>query len=476
MEKLIIIAVILGFIISCDDILNIEPQSSVTTANMWQSESDTEGAMNGMYRQFRGSMNMMFRWGDLRTGFYGRGLSMRDTDIFENNLNATSSGTNWEDLYTTINDANLILKYVPGIEFSNQEDKDNILANAYFIRAICYYYIARVWGDAPLLLEGFESAEQEGLEPERFDVSEIFVQVGRDIESALDLIPNGASSRLYASRSAVKMLQTDYSLWMAKTQGAGTESLETAQAAVDDVLASNYRLLDSYEEVFRNDENDEIIFSIRFEREEGPSNYFGQPFLLPNFAIPHDSLANNPLQYGSHSQWYKMTEEHQDFLYEDSDDSRAYINYAVHVIDGEKYDWINKYLGEFSEGTRYHNSDTKFYRLAEAYLFKAEVENALGNQSVALDYVNDIAERAYGQENYYSGTYSQEELDEIILDERIKELATEGKSWFDLIRFDKAFERVWSLNGREGEENILLWPVHQNSINTNPNIEQTPGY
>src|SRR5690625_1019126 len=402
MKKVIFIsAAIFCFIVSCDDILNIEPTSSVTTSNMWQSESDAEGAMNGMYRQFRGSMNMMFRWGDLRTGFYGRGLSMRDTEIFENNLNATTPGANWKDLYTSINDANLILKYVPDIEFSNQEEKDNILANAYFIRAICYYYIARLWGDAPLLLDGFESPEQEGIEPERTDASEIFSQAGSDIESALDLISNGATSRLYASRPAINMLQADYSLWMAKKQDGGTESLETARAAIDDVLASNYRLLDSYEDVFRNDENDEIIFSIQFERDEGPSNYFGSPFLLPNFAIPHDSLANNPLQYGSHSQWYKMTEKQQDFLYVDADDSRAYINYAIHTFDDVQYDWINKYLGEFSDGTRYHNSDTRFYRLAEAYLFKAEVENALGNQLVAMDYVNSIAERAYGQENYY---------------------------------------------------------------------------
>src|SRR5690625_8011427 len=113
MKKVIFIsAAIFCFIVSCDDILNIEPTSSVTTSNMWQSESDAEGAMNGMYRQFRGSMNMMFRWGDLRTGFYGRGLSMRDTDSFENNLNSTTSCANLKDLYSSIYYAYLIIKFL----------------------------------------------------------------------------------------------------------------------------------------------------------------------------------------------------------------------------------------------------------------------------------------------------------------------------------------------------------------------------
>ena len=66
--------------------------------------------------------------------------------------------------------------------------------------------------------------------------------------------------------------------------------------------------------------------------------------------------------------------------------------------------------------------------------------------------------------------------DEIILNERLKEFATEGKAWFDLIRFGKVFERVETLKGRENEQNILLWPVNDASINTNKNITQTPGY
>lgn len=109
-------------------------------------------------------------------------------------------------------------------------------------------------------------------------------------------------------------------------------------------------------------------------------------------------------------------------------------------------------------------------------MFKAEIEIAHNNNSEALKYINQVAKRAYGKDNYYAGSYTRQEIENILLDERLKELASEGKSWFDLIRLGQVFNRVKSLHGRENELNILLWPVNNASINTNPAITQTPGY
>lgn len=444
---------------------------------MWQEEGDATGAMNGMYNQLRGAINSsVFFWGDLRTGFYTQGLCCAQFDIIQNTLTPSSSHTNWDGLYTTINDANLILKHVPNIEFSDESEKNDILANAHLIRALSYFYIARIWGDAPVLVDGFESAEQEGLEPTRDPVTEVFSQINDDIESALSLISESASSPYFASSEAINILKADFNLWRAKTQG-GDEFLEMAQVAVNSVLQSNHELMEDYETVFREDINNEIIFSLNILRDEGPENDFGDRLLINEPQLPDPSLKNNPIPAGTSAQHYIATEEHEEFLYENVNDTRSLVNYGVHHFQDEKLVWVNKYLGELSsEGDRFHTSDIKIYRFAEAILFKAEIENELGNQSEAINELNKIAKRAYNQDNYYSGSYSKEELDEIILDERLKEFFTEGKSWFDLIRFDKAFERVVWLEGRENEQNILLWPISQTTINLNPNIEQTPGY
>jgi hypothetical protein len=475
MKKVISFIVLCLIIISCDNILNIEPKSIVTNANMWQDESDAQGAMNGMYRQFRQAMNQTFLWGDARTGLYTRGRSIRNPELFENRVNPGSNGTNWNNLYTTINDANLILKYVPEIPFSNESQKNNILANAHFVRAVCYYNIGRIWGDAPLLLDGFESATQEGLYPTRTPVAEIFDQVNTDIETALNLIPANANNIIYASESAINMLKADFHLWLAKARNGGTENLNSALSAVNKVLQGNYSLLNNYETVFRNDNNNEVIYSIRFERDQGPGNYYSGNFLLPVQLVPVN-LRYNPIPHGGAAQWYSMSVEAENFLHENPNDSRSMINFAVYQFDNESYRYVNKYVGEFTDGTFYATSDLKLYRFAEAIMFKAEIENALGNQATALNYLNLIAERAYGQADFYSGTFSREDLDEIILDERMKEFSSEGKVWFDLIRFDRAFERVWSLQGKENEAGVLLWPLNFDSINRNPNLVQNPGY
>ena len=475
MKRLIPILAMFLMFASCDDLLNVEPKSIVTTANMWQDQGDAQGAMNGMYRQFRQTMNQTFFWGEARTGLYTHGVSLGDTELFQNRVNPGSEGADWTHPYRTINDANLILKYVPKIDFTSDVQKNNIMANAYFVRAYCYYMIVRLWGDAPLLLDGFESAKQEGLFPSRAPATRIYEQIEGDLYRALDLVPANASDRFFATPSGIRMLMADYHLWMAKTRNGGQDHLIAARNAVDAVLQDSYQLVGDYEQVFRNDANPEIIFSIMFERDSGPGNFMAPLFLLPIQNVP-PHLRYNPIPFGGNTQRYAMTEEAEAFLYEKEYDSRAMVNFAVYEFDNIVYRFVAKYLGEFTDGTFFSTSDLKLYRLGEALMFKAEIENELGNQTVALGYINQIAERAYGQADYYTGAFSKEELDEIILEERMKEFPCEGKTWFDLIRFDKSFEKIWSLQGRENEEGVLLWPLSFESLNRNRNLTQNPGY
>lgn len=139
---------------SCHDDLDVVQKSEITSNSMWTSESDANAAMYGMYNKFRSAFaNGYMYWGEYRNGMWGEGLasqSERD-NTYLNKLSSSHSYSNWADLYTTINDCNLILKYTPKITFVNEANKNKVLANAYFVRAFCYYWIARIWGDAPLL-------------------------------------------------------------------------------------------------------------------------------------------------------------------------------------------------------------------------------------------------------------------------------------------------------------------------------------
>lgn len=468
------------FATSCDSWLDLNPKSSITVNSMWKNSSDAKAALNGAFNRFRTAFQTNYIiWGDYRTGFYGNGVDNGSVDrgnIWNNLLITSTVGTDWAGLYTAINDCNLILKHTPAIAFEKEGERDYVMGSAYFLRAFCYYYIGRIWGDAPVLITGFESDSQEGLFPTRNPVGDVFNQVEKDLEEAYDLLsPNGGKAPFEITKETVSMLQTDFYLWQAKVNGQGTAAVDKADKALSNVLNSSFKLSDNYESVFRDEENKEIIFSIAFVEAENTSSFAGD-FLLNLNNVPKE-FQNNPIQIGSHAQWVSLTPEHKAFIRENEEDTRAAVNISDFTTPDEKYfSWINKYLGTWKEGTRVFDSDLRIYRFAEALLFKAEIEIERNNYPGALTYLNRIAERAYGKENFYSGSYSKDQIEKILLDERLKELSSEGKSWFDLIRMGKVFDRVGSLKGRENEQNILLWPVNKNSINTNPAITQTPGY
>lgn len=462
---------------SCEDMLNLTPKSSITQNSMWKDAGDAKAALNGAFNRFRAAFQENYIvWGDYRCGFYGDGIAAGSADrgtIWRNQITPSDMGTNWDGLYKAINDCNLIIKHVPSISFDDTEKKQ-ILASAYFLRAYMYYNIGRIWGDAPLLLDGFESDDQEGLYPSRNPVENIFSHVEQDLNTALTMVGQNVSAPWDVTKEAIAMLQTDFYLWEAKVNGK-TDAINKADEAIKKVIGT-MELSEKYEDVFRNDDDPERIFSIAFVEAEN-STSFTNDFLINVTNVAESEFINNPIQVGSSAQWVTLTDEHTAFIKGTISDSRSDVNISEFTTpQNRSYRWINKYLGTWKEGTRIFDSDLPIYRYAEALLFKAEIEVMRQNYQEALIYINKIAKRAYGIDNFYSEAYSQTEIETILLDERLKEFATEGKAWFDLIRFGQVFSRVESLQGRENEKNILLWPVNNESINTNPNIKQTPGY
>jgi len=464
---------------SCSEKLEVDLESAITANSMWQDESDAKAAIFGAYTRMREAFSTSYiYWGEYRTGLWGTGLATNAgySNTYSNQLNSSHGQANWKNLYTTINDCNLILKYVPEITFTNEQEKNDVLGQAYFIRSFCYYWIARVWGDAPVVLSGFESISQEDLYPSRQPAAEVFAQVEKDLDQALALISEEASQPQTATKSAVYLLQADYYLWMNKVNKAGEQALTKAKTAIDQVVASNkHSLLPEFASVFANELNPEIIFCWRMVTDEATGGY-PSDYLVPLQYISA-SLVENPIKVGSHQQWVFLTQQYKDLLSAESNDQRTKVSFESFFDQGKNdtFQWVNKFAGTWENGTRIFDADLVVYRYADALLLGAEIENALGNSTQALTYLNSIAKRAYGVENKYIAL-TKETLDQAILLERKREFVAEGKLWWDFIRMGVVFDEVESLKDQKDKPNILLWPVHDSSINTNPNIKQTEGY
>ena len=115
-------------------------------------------------------------------------------------------------------------------------------------------------------------------------------------------------------------------------------------------------------------------------------------------------------------------------------------------------------------------------RLAEQYLIRAEARAQLGNLDDAISDINVIRTRA-GQEpiELTSFGFSKEEILELVMEERKKELFAEwGHRWFDLKRTGKADEVLskkifWELTD-------VIYPIPEQERMKNPNLTQNSGY
>lgn len=477
--RIILVSTLFMLLSACNGDLDVINNSAVSSSSMWQEEGDATAAMYGLYNKFRSSFSEGYMyWGEYRTGLWGDGLTGQTSrdQVYQNQIPTNHTFADWTNLYTTINNANLMLKHAQNIQFKTEESKNEILANAYFVRAFCYYWIGRIWGDAPLLLDGFESDNQEGLFPTRNPADAIFKQVGEDADKALTLIPQNIHKNI-ASKASISMLKADYDLWMYKVRKGGDSYLRDAADKVNYVLSnSSYALESNYADVFNDNSGKEIIFEWSYIQDEFTSGSTND-FLVPSQYVSSEYI-NSPVQTGSHQQWCFYTQEYKTFLTSIPTDQRIKESFET-FYDSSKnqtFQWINKFKGHWVNNTRVFDSDVIVYRYADAILMDAEIKLSENNITGAVEALNKIAKRAYGQDNYYATTISATEVKDAIITERKKEFCAEGKLWWDFIRLGVAFSENSYMRGRENEKNVLLWPISQNSINKNPTLKQTIGY
>ena len=127
---------------------------------------------------------------------------------------------------------------------------------------------------------------------------------------------------------------------------------------------------------------------------------------------------------------------------------------------------VIKYPIDYNNGDNVDN-DLVFYRLADVMLMKAEALLRNGNEGDARTIVNQIRTKRGVPA---LGTLTLDNL----LDERGFELYWEGHRRQDLIRFGK-FLDAYTEKPVSGQER-LLFPIPNQALAVNPNLEQNPGY
>ena len=486
-NKLITIAIIMLCLLNgCHSDLDIVQNNALSAGNMWLDESDATMATNGLYIYMRNSLKTVgdayLCWGESRNGLWGAGThstlsSSDETEVHTNSMSSTNVFANWENFYKTINQANLIIKYVPQMDIPEHTAK-YCLGNAHFARAWSYFWIARIWGDAPMPTEGYESADDDFMLP-RAPKNEILPNiVEKDILAAESYITE-ANNKYVATPAAVQMLKADYALWMYRVLKSGDSYLNMASQAIAALgLNSNVQLESDYADIFSSDNKVgcEVIFAIRQaqgEATDGVAYYLGWNSVY--IAIPS---RNNPVPITGGQQWWWYTDRYKEILSAVSSDTRTKLTFCSDDLGplGETVEWTEKSMGRMNGNTRVYDSDYILYRYGEAFLLDAEIKYYQQNYSGALSALSAITNRAYGQSDFYSDE-NPDAVKQAIIDENLKELVAEGRTWWMLIRMDA----IWNYNSyitdkRANNPNILLWPITQTSMNSNRQLKQTEGW
>ncbi|MDN3688766.1 RagB/SusD family nutrient uptake outer membrane protein [Cyclobacterium jeungdonense] len=486
-KKYILSSLILLIGWGCTETLEVDPTSVITTNSFWRSENDAEGALMGMYVELRSLSQGLHQLGEHRSeilspGLFGEGVFI----LHRNQMNADTPGhPDWSGFYRVINTANLILKYGPEITFSSQAKKDEMLAQAHAMRAYLYFVMTRTWGDLIIREEPTEGFGADVTQRERSPQSQVFQLIKSDLEAALQLFPDQEFSigRSVWSKPATNALKGEVYLWTAKRMNGGNEDLQTALEALNEVDQADVALLDDFQDVFAFDNkgNEEIIMSIRHQDLE-PGNYLWFMWII-GAGVPSniDQETREKIFPIGGGQGLMVTSDLVRNQFEEEDSRRDASFFEIYTINEEGgRDYLTniqqKFPGTIIGGNRVFLSDPILYRYADVLLMKAEAKNALGMDPSPE--INQIRQRAYGDQ--FAGRefedMGREANDEAILKERLLELVHEGKRWWDLVRFGKAFELVPALQDRVGEDHLLLFPISNSVLSQEPLVEQNPGY
>ncbi len=485
---------------SCNKTLEIEPISSVSSASFFKTESDVSAFTTGLYIRLRNETSFTsFVLGELRGETVTSGLAgASGYDRYYNNTldaNILLPQITWLNYYTIVNSANLMLKYIPTITFTSEAVKNDYLAQAYTMRAYVYFLMTRTWGALPLRTEPFESYDYEAVQIPRTPQADIFALIKSDLKNALDLFPANTfkGRRNTWSKPAANALKADVYLWTAKRLNGGNADLQTALDACTAVQTADVSLIASFANVFdygsfvgrgSNKGNKEVLMAVNYVATESIDNYFFNGYLstTTSFAANVDPAARAALgaTLGGNNIWSPSPLVRNQFTTDDSRRNATFIEvnninpttgaktlYAAVIVKGD---------GIVENNVRYFADDIILYRYADVLLMKAEAKNALG-QDPATE-INLVRQRAYGTAYpahiFVSG--SKETNDDAILKERLFELAYEGKRWFDLVRFGKAFDLVPSLQAKKGQDDLLLHPINAITLSLEPKVKQNPGY
>lgn len=540
-----------GLLSSCSDFLDITPLNKVVLENFWTQKSEVNAVLMGCYESLESeeSIIRMGVWGEMRSENILQGASIGNeyNEILNENILPTNSLTKWNVMYQTINRCNTVCHYAPMVQkkdpnYTVNELNANI-AEASFIRDLCYFYLIRTFRDVPLSFEPTIDDTKEFQIPAT-PMNAALDSLIKDLESVKDYavrryvddskMSNAqAASQAYenssrVTRVAIYALLADLNLW----RGNYDETIKYCDLVIDfkknqykekknqigdlndmqefagiplilEAPAGSVTCGNAYNEIFGTGNSFESIFELYFRNNQQVKNkyvneFFGKDRLGSISGLSRyckDAATGNSDLFTKNDCRVYATSENSNSRYAITKYVNSRVSMDIKNVTDEKSLKLSTSRGnaEYANWIIYRLTDVMLMK-AEACILKGEAE-----YETAFTLINAVNKRAH---NYTTSAAkdtlvfddyrtSQEKMEQLLLDERNRELMFEGKRWYDLVRIavrdgnnqrlvseatKKYQDKVNALKIKLADPNIIFFPYNKEELKVNPFLKQNSAY
>ena len=458
----------------CDDFIEVEPKGEIAET-YFNSPEDYDKALIGAYdllqATFWGTQTAVIASPDIVAGGDRLNYDQPTLQDVDKMIHTSSTYVQirdiWQLAYAGMNRANYLLEFKDKLDF---DGKDNIIGQAYFLRAYYAFELTKFFGDIPLLVDSsgevdrildkrVQNGDQYSMNRASGTVGQAgtpenaYSLIAEDLRDAISMLPSTQTRTGAATKGAAQALLGKVLLYHATY-----DSSKYAEAATqfETVISSGqYRLLTHGNEfnsiwTLGAENSPESLFEVQYTSVEGAGwgcIICSEGTYMPQFNNPRSPFENDTYTAG----WgFTLPTPMLYDAFEDGDSRRDLTILDVRndsTRDESREDtgfFTKKYIVNQTNNSTRNGSDPlnfennyRAIRYADVLLMAAEAHANNNNSTKATIYLNQVRARAFG-DNSQDYSSAEGSLIDAILDERRLELAAEGHYFFDLVRTGKA--------------------------------------
>ena len=446
---LLLLIVIFQTLTSCEDFIEVElPNNKMTRVQTYEDISTTRSALNYLYSRLRDTSVFIFHNAgmSIALSLYTDELTYHGNSpllIYTNSIdpiNLDNTGLWWDNTYKDIYAINAFIEGVENSSNLKQEDKNQLLGEAYTLRALFYQTLAKLYGNIPYTTT---TDYTKNTAISKTDYNKVLLLIEGDLLLAYDLLDYTYrnSERIYLNRSTTELLLTENSLLQKK--------YELAQVYAENIVNNPlYKLEDDIDNVFKKDAKSTLLQISPYSLPS--TTQAALHFLFTS--VPTSSLNENLYNIFS------------------SNDIRRTKWIKEHLLNSTTYYQPYKYKNTVNNTEEYG----VFYRLEEAYFLLAEALAYQEKVPEATNWINKIRLKR-GLTNLPLNLSKDAFITELLI-EANKEFFTEGgHRFFDLKRNGKIQDLANTKPTWKAHNDLLPIPEKQILINKNL-LPNNPSY